>query len=273
MAVLPARPVRTVLVTGAAGAFGRALAEELRRRGVAVVGLDRVAGEGVLGCDVSDEASVVEAVALAVAELGTLDAVVHCAGVGPAVDAGAMPAEGVHDALEVNLMGSWRVTAAALPALTAGPGRGRVVLVSSMLGYLTVPFASAYCVSKRGVLAYGDVLRVEYGGALAVTTVLPGYVDTPIHERSRAAGVGLDGLVPAERVSDVVGTMVRVLTSDKPPRETATTRVGSVIRVVARHFPRVLESVVIRRTRRHLLAGGFADSALAQAWRDREVAR
>jgi len=260
-------------VTGASGAFGRALTLALQERGVAVVGLDRVAAPGVLGCDVTDEASVLEAVTLVLAELGSLDAVVNCAGVGPAVDVGAVPGDGLRDALDVNLVGSWRVTAATLPALCAGPGRGRVVLVSSMLGYLTVPFAGAYCVSKRGVLAYADALRVEYGGAVAVTTVLPGYVDTPIHDRSKAAGVGLHGLVPAEQVSDVVGTMVRVLTSDKPPRETATTRAGGLIRVVARHFPRLIEGVVVRRTRRHLLAGGFADSALAQAWRDREEVR
>lgn len=274
MAARPARPVRTALVTGGSGAFGRALAADLSGRGIAVVGLDRVAAPGVLACDVTDDRSVAEAVTLAVAELGGLDAVVHCAGVGPAVDAGAVPGDGVRDALEVNLLGSWRVTASALPALLAGGGgRGRVVLVSSMLGYVTVPFAGAYCVSKRGVLAYADALSVEYGRQLAVTTVLPGYVDTPIHDRSRAAGVALDGLVPAEQVSDVVGTMVRVLMSTRPPRETATTRLGGAVRVVARHFPRAIERTVVARTRRHMRGGGFADSALATAWREREVAR
>lgn len=271
---MAARPVRTALITGASGAFGRALADDLRSRGIAVMGLDRVARDRVLSCDITDEPAVAEAVTLAVAELGGLDAVVHCAGVGPAVDAGAVPGDGLRDALEVNLLGSWRVTAAALPALTAGPGgRGRVVLVSSLLGYLTVPFAGAYCVSKRGVLAYADALRSEYGRQLAVTTILPGYVDTPIHDRSRAAGVALDGLVPAERVSDVVGTMTKVLLSTRPPRETATTRMGGVIRVLARHFPRAIDSAVSARTRRHMLGGGFADSALATAWREREVVR
>lgn len=271
--LVTARPVRTVLVTGASGAFGAALTTALRQRGVAVAGLDRVAAPGVLACDVTDQDSVHGAVTLALAELGSLDAVVHCAGVGPTVDVGATPAADVREALEVNLLGSWRVTSAALPALVSSPGRGRVVLVSSLLGYLTVPFASAYCVSKRGVLAYGDALRVEYGSALAVTTVLPGYVDTPIHDRSRASGVALDGLVPAEQVSDVVATMVRVLTASRPPRETATTRFGQVGRVIARHWPSAIEQVVIRRARRHLLAGAFGGSALAEAWREREVER
>src|SRR5690242_8821449 len=142
---MTARLVRTALVTGASGAFGQRLVAELTHRGVRVVGLDRVAGPGVLGCDVADPLAVKAAVAAAVDELGTLDCVVHCAGVGPAIDVGAEPGADVRDALEVNLLGSWRVTSAALPALTSGPDRGRVVLVSSLLGHVTVPFAGAYC--------------------------------------------------------------------------------------------------------------------------------
>jgi hypothetical protein len=59
------------------------------------------------------------------------------------------------------------------------------------------PFTAAYTVSGQALTAYADVLRMEYGTRLRVTTVYPGYVDTPIHDRSRAAGVALDGLVPA----------------------------------------------------------------------------
>jgi NAD(P)-dependent dehydrogenase (short-subunit alcohol dehydrogenase family) len=265
------RLVRTALVTGASGAFGQALTTALVARGVRVVGLDRTAAPGVLSADLADPAQVKAAVAAAVETLGGLDAVVHCAGVGPAVDVGAEPGSDVADALEVNLLGGWRVTSCALPALAAGPGRGRVVLVSSLLAHVTVPFAGAYCVSKRAVTAYADALRCEYGGVVAVTTVLPGYVDTPIHQRSRAAGVALDGLVPAETVEDVVSTLLRVLAADRPPRETATTRGGQVARVLARHLPGVVDRVVHARARRHVLAGGFAGSVLGDSWRERLV--
>ncbi|MDX6274709.1 MAG: hypothetical protein QOJ92_1919 [Frankiales bacterium] len=263
------RTVRSALVTGASGAFGAGVCAALRGRGIDVVGLDSRGSADVVACDITDPAAVGAAVALAVDRLGGLDAVVHCAGVGPAVDVGAEPGVDLRDALEVNLVGSWRVTAAALPALTAAPDRGRVVLVASLLAYVTVPFAGAYCVSKRAVVAYGDALRIEYGGQLAVTTVLPGYVDTPIHDRARAAGVALDGLVPAERLEDVVGTVLRVLGSPKPPRETATTRAGEVVRFLARHLPAAVDGVVLRRARRHVLSGGFAGSALAEGWKDR----
>ena len=93
--------------------------------------------------------------------------------------------------LDVNLLGPWRVTAAALPALRES--RGRVVNVASGLAHLTVPFATAYTMSKRGVVAYSDSLRLEHGDAITVTTVYPGYIRTPIHERSAAAGVAARG--------------------------------------------------------------------------------
>lgn len=270
---MPVRPVHTALVTGASGAFGSATADALRGRGVRVVGLDRVSAPGVIRCDVSDSSDSKAAVSAAIEELGTLDALVHCAGVGPATDIGAEPGGDVRDALEVNLLGAWRVTSAAMPALTQGLGRGRVVLVSSLLAHVTVPFAGAYCVSKRAVVGYADALRIEYGGQLAVTSVLPGYVDTPIHARSRAAGVALDGLVPAETVGHVTRTILRVLAANKPPRETATSPTGQVVRVLARHAPGLVDKAVVARSTRHLLAGGFAGSALGDAWRQRYAGR
>jgi NAD(P)-dependent dehydrogenase (short-subunit alcohol dehydrogenase family) len=93
--------------------------------------------------------------------------------------------------LDVNLVGPWRVTSAALPALRAS--RGRVVNIASGLAHLAVPFATAYCMSKRGLVAYSDALRYEVGHEVTVTTVYPGYVKTPIHDASIALGFGLEG--------------------------------------------------------------------------------
>ena len=127
--------------------------------------------------------------------------------------------------LDVNLVGPWRVTAAALPALRAS--RGRVVNVASGLAHMTVPFATAYTLSKRGIVAYSDVLRLEEGDRITVTTVYPGYIRTKIHERSTAAGVPLEGAVPVERVEDAARTLVRAALG-KPARDLATTRQGTL---------------------------------------------
>lgn len=241
---------RAVIVTGAAGAFGSATLRVLRYLGADAVGIDRVPGAGVVTCDVTDDEQVRAAVAGAVKRLGRLDTLVHYAGVGPVADVGQPADAAVREALEVNLLGPWRVTAAALPALL--DARGRVIITASLLAGVTVPFSAAYTVSKRALTAYADVLRTEYGTHLGVTTVHPGYVRTAIHDRSRAAGVSLDGLVPAESVRDTVLTVVRAGVAPSAPRDTASTRAGTAAFALARHAPGLLDRAVAARLR-HLV--------------------
>ena len=170
-----------------------------------------------------DQASVDAAVAAAVARLGGLDVLINNAGLGTPQSAAAAPDADALEVLDVNLVGPWRVTAAALPALRAS--RGRVVNVASGLAHITVPFATAYTMSKRGVVAYSDALRLEEGDRITVTTVYPGYIRTRIHERSTAAGVPLEGAVPVERVEDAARTLARAALGP-PARDLATTRNG-----------------------------------------------
>jgi NAD(P)-dependent dehydrogenase (short-subunit alcohol dehydrogenase family) len=271
---------RTAIVTGASGAFGSATLRVLQFLGARAVGLDRKPGDDVLACDVSDDDQVTAAAGEAVRRLGgRLDILIHYAGVGPAVDVGQPPDAQVHEALEVNLLGPWRVTAAAMPALLAGRtsartgARGRVVITASLLAGVTMPFTAAYTVSKRALTAYADVLRLEYGTHLDVTTVYPGYVDTPIHDRSRAAGVSLDGLVPAERVRDTVLTAVSAAAADHPPRDVAATGPGTAALHLARHAPGLLDRAVAARVGRLARHDTFSGAALAAGLRDRHLHR
>jgi NAD(P)-dependent dehydrogenase (short-subunit alcohol dehydrogenase family) len=261
---------KTAIVTGASGAFGSATLRVLKFLGAEAVGLDRVPGPDVLACDVADDDQVTGAVGQAVKQLGgRLDVLIHYAGVGPAVDVGALPTDEVHEALQVNLLGPWRVTAAAMPALLAARPRARVVITASLLAGVTMPFTAAYTVSKRALTAYADVLRLEYGTHLDVTTVYPGYVDTPIHDRSRKAGVSLDGLVPAEQVRDTVLTAISAAAAGRPPRDVASTGPGQGARRLARHAPGLLDRVVSARVGRLARHDQFSGAALAAGLRDR----
>ena len=263
---------RAVIVTGAAGAFGSATLRVLRYLGADALGLDRVPGPGIVTCDVTDGEQVRAAVAEAVGRLGRLDTLVHYAGVGPAVDAGQSPGAEVREAIEVNLLGTWQVTAAALPALLDTRGldtRGRVIITASLLAGVSMPFSAAYTVSKRALTAYADVLRMEYGTNLGVTTVYPGYVRTAIHDRARAAGVTLDGLVPAESVRDTVLTVVRAGAARRAPRDVAATRTGVAAFLIARHAPGLLDQAVAARLRGVLGTPDFDGAALAVGLRQR----
>ena len=250
-----------VVITGAASGIGAATAAELRRQGARVVGLDLRAGDDVLACDVRDQGSVDAAVGQAVEQLGGLDAVVNNAGIGLPQRATVAPGADAQAVLDVNLLGPWRVTAAALPALRAS--RGRVVNIASGLAFLSVPFAPAYCMSKRGLVGYSDALRLEAGHEISVTTVYPGYVRTPIHEASSEQGISLDGMVPAEDLSEVARTVARAVLGP-PVRDLATTRSGGVQYTALRAVPRrVMDRLVLRQLRKQARTGSLDASPLA----------
>ena len=236
--------MKRVLITGAAGGIGSAAAAELRAQGARVVGLDLQASEDVLPCDVRDQASVDAAVAEAVQRLGGLDVLINNAGIGTPQSAGLAPDDRALAVIDVNLVGPWRVTAAALPALRSS--RGRVVNVASGLAHLALPFGTAYCMSKRGLTAYSDALRLEYGGEITVTTVYPGYIRTPIHAECQEAGVALEGHVPVEDVGDAARTLARAALG-RPARDLATTRNGALGYALLRHMPRRLLDAAVRR--------------------------
>lgn len=239
---------KRVIITGAASGIGEATAKALRERGAQVVGLD-LKGEGdLIVCDVRDQESADKAIAAAVERLGGgLDALVNCAGIGLPQSAAERPGPDVLSVLDVNLLGTWRVTAAALPALRAS--HGRVVNISSGLAHLAVPFATAYGASKRAVVGYSEQLRAELGDEVTVTTVYPGYIRTPIHDASQSAGIGLEGMVPPEPLSAAVGTIVRAIYG-KPVRDLATTKRGGRVYVALRFIPKGLVERAIRRQMR-----------------------
>ena len=254
---------RRVLITGAAGGIGEAAVAMLRARGARVVGLDLTADDAaeVIACDVRDQSSVDAAVTEAVERLGGLDVLINNAGVGDPQSAGKAPDAAAQAVLDVNLMGPWRVTAAALPALRET--RGRVVNVASGLAHMSMPYATAYCMSKRGLVAYSDALRLEYGGEIDVTTVYPGYIRTQIHASSQAAGFGLEGVVPVEDVADAARALTGAALGE-PVRDLATTRQGTLNYVLARHVPRrLMDRVISARLRRLARRGHFGDSSMA----------
>ena len=181
---------RVVLVTGAAGAIGRAVVAAFTAAGACCQAADVVPGEGMPACDVTDEASVAASIEAALS-LGPLTDVVHAAGVvsvGPVADLTAAELRGV---LEVNLVGSFLVAKAAARAMTGG---GSITLVSSQAGLRGGANWSAYSASKAGVNRLAESLAQELAPrGIRVNAVCPGNVDTPMSAeaiRRLAAGSG-----------------------------------------------------------------------------------
>lgn len=260
---------RGAIVTGAAGAIGSALVEELRGRGWQVVGLDLTADrDDLIACDVTSDESVAAAVPQAIAQLGGggLDALVNNAGLGGPASAGAPPDEHVRKMIDVNLLGAWRVTAAAIDALVES--RGQAVFLGSRMAFLGLPLGAAYGVSKRGLTAYADALRAEYGTHVGVTCVHPAYIRTPIHDRTRAAGLELEGFSHEEPLEGVVGKVVAACEGGGG-RDVAVTRGGAVQLGAARHLPGIVDRVVARTLRGRISKGELDEAPIAAGLRRR----
>ncbi|GIE77176.1 short-chain dehydrogenase/reductase [Actinoplanes philippinensis] len=254
-----------VLVTGASGTFGRAICARLDGLGARVVGLDRLPRVNdpveVLPCDVTDDDSVRAAVAEAIALLGGLDLLVNNAGVGGPAPAELPPGEQARRQLDVNLLGTWRVTAACVGALV--DARGRVVMLASRMAVMQLPLAAAYGASKRAMVAYADALRLEIGTHVGVTCVYPSAVRSPIHDSTAEAGLSLEGLSRYEPLDGVVDTVVRAALSRRARRDLATTRRGAVELFLARHLPALTDRIVARTLAGRVRSGAFADATLA----------
>ena len=256
---------RAALVTGASGAFGTAVRARLREGGWRVAGLDvrpDPDDPDVLACDVTDDGAVPTAVEAAIERLGGRhDALVNNAGIGGPASAGAPPGERATTMLDVNLLGSWRVTAAAIDRLVAS--RGRAVFVASRMSFIGLPLGAAYGVSKRALVAYADALRAEYGTHVAVTCVHPAMVRTPIHDATREAGLDLQGFSREEPLDRVTEVIARACEAPRPGRDVAVTRAGRVQLAAARHLPGAVDRVVARLLSKRIAAGDLDGAPLA----------
>lgn len=185
-----------VLITGATGAIGGALALEYAAPGVSLIlqgrGLARLEALAVQcaarGARVSTKAlDVRDRAALrrwleAVCEEGAPDLVIVNAGVntnvGPGKEGEPWPA--VEALVEVNLLAAM-VMVDTLQALMRARGSGQIALVSSLAGYYGLPVTPSYSASKAGLKAYGEALRGWLGPAgVRVNVVMPGYVKSPM---------------------------------------------------------------------------------------------
>jgi NAD(P)-dependent dehydrogenase (short-subunit alcohol dehydrogenase family) len=195
--VSEARPV--TFLTGASSGLGWALAPLLAADGHALAlaarRLDLVeklageirAGGGValaLEVDVGDREAVRAAVARAEQELGPIERLVANAGIDGPTPARRFDAAVFESVQRTNLLGPAYCIEAVLPGMIAR-GHGQIVGISSLASYRGLPGGGAYCASKAGLSALLESLRIDLeGSGVAVTTVNPGFVRTPITSRS-----------------------------------------------------------------------------------------
>ena len=189
---------RRAIVSGAARGIGLAIARRLVEGGarVAVADIDAAGaneaaaalGNGSIGvkCDVRSMADVNAAVATTVDAFGGLDLLVNNAGVEIAKPITELTDDEFGLVLDINVLGTFRFTKAAVPALAAANGSA-IVNLSSVAGTAGSPLLTAYCASKGAVIRFTESAAVELRGAgIRVNAVCPGLIQTEMADRLAA---------------------------------------------------------------------------------------
>ncbi|MCX5581724.1 oxidoreductase [Kaistia terrae] len=154
------------IVTGASSGIGQASAEALAKAGFTVFGTSRKPScntqshISMLACDVTDEASVASLVSTVLKTTGRIDVLVNNAGLGMFGGAEESSVAQVQSLFDVNLFGVLRMINAVLPSMRR-QGEGRIVNISSALGFVPAPYSAHYAASKYALEGYSESLDHE----------------------------------------------------------------------------------------------------------------
>lgn len=179
---------RIAVVTGAAGAIGKAIASALDAQGATVIAADLAPGmQDVLRLDVTD-ASSWEEFSTRVGDLhGRLDILVNCAGIAPMASIEATDAALWRKAMAVNVEGTAMGMRSFLPLLRKAAGTHKagpvIINLASAASRRPAAFSAAYCASKAAVAMLTKVAAVEFealGYGVRVNSVHPGVVESPM---------------------------------------------------------------------------------------------
>lgn len=223
---------KAVLLTGGANGMGEMHVRRLVAEGARVLFTDvnTEAGQALADAvgeraifaqqDVSQEADWVRIVELAVAELGGIDVLVNNAGIHSFGSLEEENVERLRRVLDVNVAGTWLGIQKVAPIMRADGG-GSIINLSSMAGYVGMPYYTVYSSSKWAVRGITKCAASELGADnIRVNAILPGAIDQTGMFNSAEAEAAMERLgnsTPLARVGerDEVSSLVVFLASDE----------------------------------------------------------
>ena len=251
---------KVVLVTGVSSGIGRVTAEEFARRGGEVFGTVRklstaapLPGVTLVEMDVRDSDSVHRAIAEIIGRTGRIDVLVNNAGMNMT---GAVEETTIAEAtmlFETNVFGTMRTIQAVLPHMRE-QRTGRIVNVSSVLGFLPAPYMGMYSASKHAVEGLSESLDHEVRQfGIRVTLVAPAYAKTSLETNSPQAK---STLAAYDREREAVAVAVARDISNAPaPDLVATTIVDAALGKWRMRRTPAGQASLLRKLRRFMPAG------------------
>ncbi|MFM2067813.1 MAG: hypothetical protein RLZZ584_2722 [Pseudomonadota bacterium] len=250
---------QVVFVTGVSSGIGRTAASRFAQRGCTVFGSVRdarraepIPGATLVEMDVRDADSVRRAVATIVGQAGRIDVLVNNAGgtmVGSVEETSVAEAQTLFD---TNVFGILRTIQAVLPHMRAQRS-GRIINVSSVLGFLPAPYMALYSASKHAVEGLSESLDHEVRGfGIRVVLVEPSYTKTNFDLNAPQAAQPIGAYdTDRDRVSRAVVASVRK--APEPDGVAATIVDAALGSWAMRHTPRG-EASLLRKLRRFMPA-------------------
>ncbi len=223
---------RVAAITGASSGIGLAIAERLAAEGAAVVlgarrtdrlaqAIERIRRTGApaeaVTMDVTSEPDVARLVQRARDAFGRLDIMVCNAGFGYYGTVEETGPDIMRQMMDVNFMGTFLATRAALPGFRA-QGHGHLIIVSSIVGVRGIAQMSGYTATKAAQVGFAESLRTEFAGTdIHVSVVLPVSTETEFREAmSRDYGHSVRGLGPKQSAATVARAVVSCIRKPAP---------------------------------------------------------
>lgn len=177
---------KVVFITGASSGIGKSIGAYLHHKGFTVYGTSRKPDKvlnslfTLVKLDVRDEKSIQNAISTVLEKETKIDVLINNAGVGITGPLEEIPLEEIKNQFETNLFGPIAVMQSVLPSMRAQK-QGLIINVTSIAGYMGLPFRSAYSASKGALELITESLRMEVKQfGVEITNVAPGDFATNI---------------------------------------------------------------------------------------------
>lgn len=269
----------TAFIMGASSGIGEALAIEFASRGYNVVlcarrrerleslkkQVEQIGSQALaIACDIRNSEDISAAFATAINRFHKIDIVVANAGISRVGEVETFTTSGLREIFETNVFGIYETVQKSLPYLRQS--KGSIVIMGSVMTYLSGPNASAYCMSKAALKPLSESLRYELiGSGVSVTFVCPGYISTEIRrldEHGQFSEHINDPVPPwlAMKAAKAARIMARDIQARKPV--SVVTFHGKFAIWLERHFPQFLRLLLT-----------MASARLQKVMKKREIAQ